>query len=424
MKYILLTVLFQAAYAKCPNGCSGHGDCNKLDQCQCFNEEDDGIQYLASDEGNGGQCFKAGEAGCAAASTTGYTCVYDAKDAVPQCKREVKQNVVASNVKRNAEWTGADCSRRTCPRSTSWTQYGEFEPELDGSGNPTGNSLTYRCKHQTEVECSDQGLCDRATGLCECFPGFTGNACQRTACPDDCSGHGTCRSNKDFAYDFAVAKTHQLLQTTDSTEHFHANYKATYDNAWDSSHLYGCLCDRGYRGANCALIECPSSNDPLDDKCSVSEEASDVENFQVQKFAATGSAGWVTAYAESTSTGQTETDPCNTADNIADNSGVKCLAVTSKFGEKCAFTASVAADPSANPPVLAQPTKCVMPTPFKFVAGGDKNNHFYQGKVYACFGAMAGMDCSGRGICDYSTGQCACFSGYSGTSCSDIEELV
>merc|ERR1711964_213685 len=75
-----------------------------------------------------------------------------------------------------------DCSRRTCPRSTSWTQMGDKVSGKD-----------YICTHKIQQECADQGVCDRATGLCECFPGFTGSACQRTACPDDCSGHGTCR---------------------------------------------------------------------------------------------------------------------------------------------------------------------------------------------------------------------------------------
>merc|ERR1711871_1749799 len=42
------------------------------------------------------------------------------------------------------------------------------------------------------MECSNQGLCDRKTGLCECFDGYTGRACQRQACPEDCSGHGVC----------------------------------------------------------------------------------------------------------------------------------------------------------------------------------------------------------------------------------------
>jgi len=44
------------------------------------------------------------------------------------------------------------------------------------------------------MECSNQGLCDRKTGLCECFDGYTGRACQRQSCPEDCSGHGVCMS--------------------------------------------------------------------------------------------------------------------------------------------------------------------------------------------------------------------------------------
>merc|ERR1712183_793608 len=205
------------------------------------------------------------------------------------------------------EWTGADCSRRTCPRGVSWAK--STIGFRNGEALPGANQDLV-CKHQREQECSDQGLCDRATGLCSCFPGYTGSSCQRTACPDDCSGHGTCRSNRDFAYDFAVAKTNQLMQTDLSTEAYRENYIATYDAAWDSNHLYGCRCDRGYRGANCALIECPSNDDPLDDKCSKEEDEYTVENFQIQKFGATGAKGWREAYGDSTSEEQ-ETDDCN-----------------------------------------------------------------------------------------------------------------
>jgi len=33
--------------------------------------------------------------------------------------------------------------------------------------------------HQN-VECSNAGTCDRKSGTCSCFPGFTGAACQRS----------------------------------------------------------------------------------------------------------------------------------------------------------------------------------------------------------------------------------------------------
>merc|ERR1712224_639624 len=118
----------------------------------------------------------------------------------------------------------------------------------------------------------------------------------------------------DFAYDWAIAKTKQILKDkTDWTEKFRENYFASYDSAWDTDMHWGCLCDQGYRGPSCALVECPSATDPLD-------------------------------------------------------------------------------------------------------ANGRK--------VYGCYGHISGMDCSGRGICDYSSGTCKCFSGYAGTACEKVEEMA
>merc|ERR1712054_343444 len=100
------------------------------------------------------------------------------------------------------------------------------------------------------VECSGKGLCDRKTGECECFGGFTGEGCRRSACPNDCSGHGICQSLEKFARDYVPAET-----VNDVT--------AEYDTAWDSKYSFGCKCDDGYRGPDCSLKECPSTSDVL-----------------------------------------------------------------------------------------------------------------------------------------------------------------
>src|SRR4051812_598732 len=68
-----------------------------------------------------------------------------------------------------------DCSARTCPSGNSWATL----PDRKGNGH-------------YPRECSDKGICDRVTGLCKCFKGFTGPACNRFPCPNDCSGHGVC----------------------------------------------------------------------------------------------------------------------------------------------------------------------------------------------------------------------------------------
>jgi len=54
-----------------------------------------------------------------------------------------------------AEWTGPDCSLRTCPKDIAWV----------------GRVVNANDLHPY-VECSNKGLCDRGTGVCECFSGY------------------------------------------------------------------------------------------------------------------------------------------------------------------------------------------------------------------------------------------------------------
>jgi hypothetical protein len=105
----------------------------------------------------------------------------------------------------------------------------------DGAGTQEGETAHYY------MECSNKGLCDRKTGECECFDGYDGTACQRASCPNDCSGHGTCETIAELAYD---------------------NFKNVYA-LWDADKTMGCKCDVGYDGADCSSRVCKVGVDPL-----------------------------------------------------------------------------------------------------------------------------------------------------------------
>lgn len=124
-----------------------------------------------------------------------------------------------------SEWTGPDCSQRTCPKDNAWV----------------GTVVNQNDLHPS-VECSNKGLCDRKSGSCNCFAGYEGVACQRTLCPNNCNDRGTCWPEKHLA----------------------SKVNRVYITPWDSMKHVGCLCDLGYRGPSCDLQECPSGTDPLD----------------------------------------------------------------------------------------------------------------------------------------------------------------
>jgi len=96
------------------------------------------------------------------------------------------------------------------------------------------------------TECSSRGTCDYATGQCKCFDGFEGRGCRRTTCPNGCSGHGRCLSNKDV-----------------NSQYYSFNYPN--DQMWDQMRTQVCDCDRGYTGYDCNSRICPFGDDPTSD---------------------------------------------------------------------------------------------------------------------------------------------------------------
>jgi len=202
----LLLAVLGYVVAECPNACSSHGKCGAFDTCQCY---------------------------------------------------------------RN--WMASDCSERVCPFGLSHVD--SPKGDLDASGGALTspdveviyNSDVYGPQGTTEqfpatqdsngntlintahgyTECSNKGLCDRASGTCNCFTGYGGHACQRAECPTtsagECSGHGVCETIRRIA---------------------ELDYNNVY-RLWDQDSTMGCVCDAGYSGADCSQRQCKWGVDPL-----------------------------------------------------------------------------------------------------------------------------------------------------------------
>ena len=166
-----------------------------------------------------------------------------------------------------------NCSQQVCPSGRAISDV------------PTGHN-----KAHAIAECSNAGQCNRETGTCECFEPWTGAACDRMRCPNDCSGHGICMSmraivrlanllgsthlsgvyyNKDIEYG-------ALLQDENDYDGSDRDNITAYTTAWDREAMRKCVCDSSWPvgfdygqrqlgewfGPDCSLKRCPSGDDP------------------------------------------------------------------------------------------------------------------------------------------------------------------
>lgn len=152
------------------------------------------------------------------------------------------------------------CNPGSCPLGAAWA---DKAYAIDSAHQP--------------VECAGAGLCDRVTGTCDCFEGYTGAACQRSKdtthnididikmngmflyftdmCPDRCSGHGACMSMKDISIFFGPDYDNTVSNAGDGRGPTYAN--------WDAEAIMMCRCEYGFFGSDCSQLMCPKGDDPL-----------------------------------------------------------------------------------------------------------------------------------------------------------------
>jgi len=152
---------------------------------------------------------------------------------------------------------GGDCSLKSCPKARSWT----------------AQARATDWKHY--VECSGAGLCNRDTGLCDCFPGFTGKACIRdmrrcyhTEKLGYCSNNGHCMSVFDYMNTIRRDTSYwrgDFLSTVNPR--LAPNIGSNYERSWDTQNIYLCDCFAGFFGPKCDKKQCLglSTADPLSD---------------------------------------------------------------------------------------------------------------------------------------------------------------
>jgi hypothetical protein len=360
----LLLAFVASVSANCDNNCSGHGTCLTDEVCNCYDNWGVGVNH---DSG--------------------------------------------------------DCSDRICPFELAWVD--------------TPDSAGVFHKY---AECAGRGICNRATGECGCFDGYEGKACQRTSCPNDCSGHGTCEYIEDMTY---------AAEWNDDAITYIKGGELTYDyNVWDTRKTRGCVCDATYGDIDCSKRMCPYGNDVLAvrDALLVSEkyqvqalnfEASDLnaDDLDYRTFALT----FTSRLNETFTTIPIVFDDTDMTDLINDihlallnlpNRVIDRLSVSGyrknrKSVEiKVTFTGD--AVQGRQNLLKVESYECGAGCTPKLDGLGlqTRVGEHASNTTERVSADKHSFECGRRGKCDYTTGLCQCFTGYTGDNCNTLTTLA
>jgi len=350
----LVVAMAAVASAECPNACSGNGICGKNDMCVCdrnFQGSDCservcpyGHAFITTPQGDlnmdGDRNDNSWKRLSSAISTfyrdterlTFQTALrsFDGVSAAPNTDVNLEDGVIELEVgdkikvgdevftvkTKNVDkktydmtthakqtWNGYHAYKFISTQARPQGTWEMWPGDFPGSGTDASED-----EGHYYMECSNRGLCDRKTGECECFDGYTGIGCTRQSCPEGCSGHGQCDtveslrvsqptklsitvqthkdSNKVYtsgphtlqANDFVKIGNHQSMKIlkSDADNEFDLENEFPHTlpfgteiwqehryDLWDSEKNRACKCDPMWTGNDCSLRKCPFGDDPL-----------------------------------------------------------------------------------------------------------------------------------------------------------------
>jgi hypothetical protein len=256
-------------------------------------------------------------------------------------------------------------------RDRSFAIANDFNVDCSSRACPVGSSIAslfdYTVDRRGPVsahplkECSSNGVCDRSTGICNCSEGFTGANCQRMTCgPKFASASGvleTCSGRGRCLSMKQLSRAYDALPLSDDINTLRID-------PWTFTRFWGL---RGQRTLEMF--------------------------YKPVNFTGVPDEGWDVDFGH--------TCLCDSSWAVGLRSGETQLA--EYFGPQCQYRRC----PSGDDPhtSLVDETNCT-------------------GKIQTEGGMTAGragnichLDCSNRGVCDFSTGTCKCYSGYGGHNC-------
>jgi hypothetical protein len=365
MQYLLaLTVAISSIAfikAECPGGCSGHGMCGAQDMCTCYrnwkgNDCNDRVcpyahAFVTSPQGdlnfdgdmndNSGKFIVDDETGLKAfvdIDANSATMTFDSTlptaasftslgvsgigsvDEVATAELIVGDKIkVADEVFTIAAVVTAGKTYTLDHKRLTRVENAHVMKFLGTQSNPrgdweqwVGDFSALGDEGHYYMECANRGVCDRKTGECKCFEGYTGAACQVHACPSECNYKGTCESVSSLAslqpkllqvtgsgsstsstttvtlnttapstlsasggdtlvihgvsYVTASVSGHTVTLASPIIESFKYGteiYQVMNYDLWDAEQGRACNCDSIYTGMDCSKKKCHKGDDPL-----------------------------------------------------------------------------------------------------------------------------------------------------------------
>lgn len=324
-----------------------------------------------------------------------------------------------------------DCSDRICPFEIAWID----SPDVKG-------------KRHKYAECAGRGICNRATGECECFDGYEGKGCQRTTCPNDCSGHGVCKYIEDLGYGVTEWDYRHDEYNDGKLETF--SYYA-----WDRKKTRGCVCDPEYGDVDCSKRLCEYATDTQDHRANQLR----AQKYQTQKIYFVNSGGidsqdgrtFALTFKSKINETFTTIPIVFNSQNLAEMSNDAELALKNLPNRVIDMVDIRSGLLDANTVIMnvtftgahnqgeqffltVQDAVCGDGC-FPKISGLDLNPDsanvtelfiYDHGSAYSerVFSDFNSYECGRRGKCDYDTGICQCFEGFTGLACNQCTSLI